>query len=103
MQPQGPLRAAAEVVAEEGGVAEEGEVAELLLRVKLDDLEVDAADALLPPSHLVFTDLANGVGLLPAPACSLLRLRDGHHLRHDGILLLVIVDVVTRGERWLIK
>jgi hypothetical protein len=66
----------------------------LLLRVNLDDLQ------LLPARRLVLADLANGVGLLPVLASSRLRLGDGRHLRNDGVLLLVVVDVVARGEGW---
>jgi hypothetical protein len=42
--------------------ADDGE--ELLLGVKLDDLELDAADALLPARRLVLLHLEDGVGLL---------------------------------------
>lgn len=69
---------------------------ELLLRVKLDDLELHAADACLPARRLVLVDLADGVGLLPAESCS--RLGHDRDLRDHGLLLLVVVDVVARGE-----
>lgn len=80
-------------------MAEEGEALdglELLLRVKLDDLELHAADACLPARRLVLVDLADGIGLLPAESCS--RLGHDRDLRDHGLLLLVVVDVVARGE-----
>jgi hypothetical protein len=40
--------------------------ASLLLGVKLDYLELDAADALLPTGRLVLAHLADGICLLPA-------------------------------------
>jgi hypothetical protein len=93
MWPRWPLRAAVPVVAEEA--------VELLLEVKLDDLELDAADALLPARRLVLPHFADGVGLLPAPASAGLRLRDRRHLRNDDVLLVGAVDVISREERGL--
>jgi hypothetical protein len=47
--------------------------------------------------------LADGVGLLPAPASAGLRLRDRRHLRDHGILLVGAVDVIPCGECWLAR
>jgi hypothetical protein len=84
------------VEAEDGIDAEHGE--ELLLGVKLDYLELDEADALLPAGRLILPHLVDGVGLHPVEASAGLRLRDRRHLRDHGVLLVGAVDVVARRE-----